>query len=269
MRALNILFRTALVCCLLFESCSKVNVAGPAGPPGPPGSGSDETLLGPVHGKVMLYDTLGNAFADNSGVSVSFDHSSPATSAATSSDGGFTVPSLAAGIYNLTESKTGFGTMKYFGFNNTVGANISQTGLLSMGQQQTSWSDILRLDIDSSNYDQSHQYGLIVHLTHPHPIPDAEIVLYFSATPGAGNSNNAYTFRSNFFQQDDSTLVYTYFFATAFDESNKLYNADSVYFSAALDNPKLLFYKDSTGNEVHPAAGKTSPEIKFKNILKD
>lgn len=254
--------------CLLF-SCTKTNVAGPAGPQGPDGSDGSPVISGTVFGKVALYDSLGNALSDNSGATVLFENTSPQISLTTNPDGSFTSPVLSSGIYNLAISKAGFGTMELIHFQHTGGQNPGQTGLIALGTRQSSWFDIKNLQVDTVNTNGSHYMSLTITLAHPQILPTPEVVIYFSHAPGAGNTSNDYTFRTDFFQQNDSTVTYSSFDNDLTQFTNQFNNTNYVYISAAIDNPMLFTYTDSAGNHVYPATGNLSNEVKVYNNLKN
>ena len=259
----------AVLTLFLFSiSCKKEDITGATGPQGPPGKAGDSTLSGPVYGKVALYDTLGNSIPDNSGVSVLFENSSPLINLSTAADGSFSAPNVPAGNYNITASRTGFGSMKLFQFRHSGGINTSQTGMIVMGQQMSSWMDIENLAVDTGTAYGSHYMEFTITLAHPQVYPKSQVLIYFSHTPGAGNSSNDYVYRGYFFQRDNSTLTLHYDYSLSF-YTDKFDRLDDVYISAAIDNPKLFSYTDSVGNTVYPAAGHLSNEVKVYNNLKN
>ncbi len=257
-----------IIICVLF-SCTKENVVGPAGPQGPSGPNGDSTVSGTVFGKVILYDSLGKALADNSGATILFENAFPQVSVVTNADGSFTSPVISAGIYNLSISKAGFGTMKMLHFQHTGGVNPTQAGLIPVGAKQSSWFDIKNLKVDTVTSNNFHYMYITITLTHPQILPVPEVVVYFSHAPGSGNANNDYTYRTNFFQQDDSTLVFSPFDVDLTQFTDKFNNTNYVYISAAIDNPKIFTYTDSLGNSVYPAAGNLSNEVEVYNNLKN
>jgi hypothetical protein len=256
-----------IVCCLF--SCSKENVVGPAGPQGLNGPNGDSTISGTIFGKVILYDSLGNALTDNSGATILFENAAPQVSVNSNADGSFTSPIMSSGIYNLSISKTGFGTMKLLHFQHTGGVNTTQAGLIPLGQKQSSWFDIKNLQVDTINSNGFHYMYVTITLAHPQIIFAPEVVIYFSHAPGTGNTNNDYTYRTNFFQQDDSTLVYSPLDVDLTEFTDKFNGTNYVYMAAAIDNPKIFTYTDSLGNNVYPATGNLSNEVKVYNNLKN
>ncbi len=250
---------------VLFFSCKKTTVEGPAGPPGPNGTDGASTVAGTVYGRVALFDSLGKAQPDNSGATILFENTNSPVSFNSAADGFFTSPILSSGIYNISFSKPGYGTMRLVHFNHTGGPNSSQTGLIEMGQRLSSWFDIKNLEVDTGN----HYMNMIITLAHPQTIPYSWGILYFSHAPGVGNGSNDFAFRSVFYQLTDSTMICEDFSYDLTAYSNQFNSTDYVYISVALDNPKLFTYTDSARNAVYPAAGKLSNEVKVFNNLKN
>jgi hypothetical protein len=250
-------------------SCKKTTVEGPAGPPGANGTNGNSTIVGTVYGKVALFDSLGKAVADNSGATILFENTSPQISVISATDGSFTSPVLSSGIYNISFSKSGYGTMKLIHFQHTGGGNSSQTGIIEMGKKQSSWFDIKNLKVDTGTDNGWHFMILTVTLTHPQTLPYTQGIMYFSHAPGVGNGSNDYTYRNVFYRVDDSTMSYQSFDQDLTQFSDQFSNINYVYVSVALDNPKLFTYTDSAGNAVYPATGNLSNEVKVYNNLKN
>jgi hypothetical protein len=250
-------------------SCKKTTVEGPAGPPGANGTNGNSTIAGTVHGQVALYDTLGKAVADNSGATILFENTTPQISITSAADGSFTSPVLSSGIYNISFSKSGYGTMRLIHFQHTGGVNSSQTGIVEMGKKQSSWFDIKNLKVDTGSFKDWHFMSVTVTLAHPQTLPYAQGIMYFSHAPGVGNGSNDYTYRNVFYKVDDSTMSYQSFDQDLTQFSDQFSNINDVYVSVALDNPKLFTYTDSAGNVVYPATGNLSNEVKVYNNLKN
>lgn len=253
----------------LVYSCKKTYVEGPSGPPGPNGTNGDSTISGTVFGKVALFDTLGAAMTDNSGATILFENTSPQISVTSTADGSYTSPVLSSGIYNLSFSKPGYGSMKLIHFQHTGGENASQTGLIEMGKKESSWFDIKNLKVDTATENGSHYMVMTISLTHPQTLPYTQVIMYFSHAPGVGNQSNDYTYRAVFYQQADSTMVYSPFDVDMTEYTDQFNNTNDVYISVAIDNPKIFTYTDSAGNKVYPAAGNLSNEVKVYNNLKN
>jgi hypothetical protein len=249
-------------------ACSKVDVAGPQGPPGADGVAGSSNLTGSISGKIRLYDSLGNPVSDNSGATISLDSTSPLIQASSAGDGNFSLNSVKAGNYNLTASKQGYGAMHIFNFQNTGGVNPSQTGNIEMGQQVSSNLDIRNLSVDTSSYGSYHFMVVTITLAHPQKTSNP-VLLYISHASGVGNQSNDYVFRSNYFQQNDSTLILSPLDISPSYYSDNLYRIDYLYMAAAFDNPHVFTYTDEMGNTVYPSAGKLSNEVKVYNIFKD
>jgi hypothetical protein len=258
-----------IVLALLFFSCTKQNVSGPAGPPGPNGQNGSASVAGKIFGKVQLYDTLGNAISENSSANVTFENANPAVVLTTAADASFTSPDMPAGFYNIDIQQTGFGTMKLFRYQHTGGINETQMGIINLGQKRSSWTDIKRLQVDTVSAYGGHYMVFTLILAHPQTLPFPWVVLYFNHLPGAGNTSNDYTYRTDFYQQDDSTLIFSPFDQDLTEYTNEFNGTDNVYIAAAIDNNRVFTYTDSSENVVYPAIGNLSNEVKVYNNLKN
>ena len=159
--------------------------------------------------------------------------------------------------------------MRLLHFQNTGGQNSSQTGLIALGEKQSSWFDIKNLQVDTASENGSHYMVITLTLAHPQKLPTPQVVVYFSHAPGAGNGSNDYVYRTNFYQQNDSTLIFSPFDVGITEVTDKFNGTDYLYITAAIDNPKIFTYTDSLGNQVYPAAGNPSNEVKVYNNLKN
>ena len=250
-------------------SCTKTTVEGPAGPSGANGANGNSAISGTIFGKVELYDSLGKPLADNSGATILFENSNPAVSIVSGTNGSFTSPEMSAGLYNLNVSKPGYGSMELFHFQHTGGINSSQTGLISLGKNPSSWFDIKNLKVDTLDQNGFRYMYITITMAHPQVLPYSWAVIYFSHKPGAGNLYNDYAYRTVFYQMTDSTLAFSPFDQDLTEFSNLFKTTDSVYITVAIDNPKLFVYTDSAGNTVYPATGKLSNEVRVYNNLKN
>jgi hypothetical protein len=254
---------------LFFISCTKQNVPGNAGPQGPNGMDGSSTITGKIYGKVQLFDTLGNAIAENNAATITFENTNPSVLLTTVTDASYTSPDMPAGFYNIDIAQTGYGTMRLFHYQHTGGVNETQMGIIGLGQKRSSWTDIKRLTVDTVTAYGGHYMVFTLILAHPQTLPFPWVVMFFSHSPGAGNSKNDYTYRTDFYQQDDSTLIFSPFDQDLTEYTNEFNGTDYVYISAAVDNSKIFTYIDSTGNAVYPAIGNLSNEVKVYNNLKN
>ncbi|MFI5155437.1 MAG: carboxypeptidase-like regulatory domain-containing protein [Chitinophagales bacterium] len=249
-------------------SCKKETVEGPAGPQGPPGiSGTSSTLVGTISGRVILYDSVGDPLTDNSGATISLDYTNPVEQGTSNSDGIFSVANVVAGNYDLSISKTGYGSMHILNFLHPGGMNPSHTGNIELGQKISSRLDIKKLSFDTASYNYFHFYNITVILERPQKTL-GPVVLYFNSLPGVMKETSEYSFRAGFFQQDDSTLVYSQFQLPASNFLDKVLGQDYFYATAAIDNPRLISYTDSLGYLIYPCTGNLSNEVKVYNNLK-
>jgi hypothetical protein len=257
------------VLCILF-SCKKTTVEGPAGPPGANGTNGNSTIAGTIYGKVALFDSLGKALTDNSGATILFENTTPQISVTSAADGSFTSPVLSSGIYDISISKPGYGTMRLNHFQHTGGVNTSQTGIIEIGKKLSSWFDIKNLKVDTGTGNGGYRYMVMtISLTHPQTLPWSQGIMYFSHAPGVGNQSNDYAYRNVFYRVDDSTMIFEDFGQDLTQYTDQFLNTNYVYVAVALDNPKLFTYTDSAGNDVYPATGNLSNEVKVYNNLKN
>jgi len=256
-----------LIPILSLFSCQKKDVAGPAGPQGPTGPpGENVSAKGDIQGKVILYDIFGQPLTDNSGATVSLDNTSPLQQAVTTADGSFTISSVHAGTYDLTIQKQGYGTMPYFNFAHAGTPSPSQTGIIALEQQMPSQYDIKQLKIDSMTFRGGNFLIFTAILAHPQKVTNP-VLMYFNDVTGVGNNKNKLVYRTFFSQSDDTTLVYSALDYYGSQIGPMMAGYDYFYMSVAIDNAKGLTYRDKQGNQVYPAAGKPSPEVRVHNIL--
>jgi hypothetical protein len=259
----------AILIILLILSCKKENIPGVAGPQGPNGQDGDSVNSGIIFGEVHLYDSAGQAMADNSKATITFENSHPQVVLTTATDGSFRTPVMPAGFYDVTISKFGFGTMRISRFQHTGGENKSQMGIIELGQKHSAWYDIKHLQVDTVNANGRHYMIFTITLAHPQKLPFPWVVMYFSHAPGAGNTSNDYTFRTDFFQVNDSTLTYSPFDVDMTTYTDGLNGTNYVYVTTAIDNSRVFTYTDSAKNQVYPATGNPSNEVKVFNNLKN
>jgi len=261
-------FGLVLLFALAAFSCKKETVEGPTGPQGPPGiSGTSSTLSGTISGRVILYDSAGNPVNDNSGATVSLDYTNPVEQGTSNSDGIFSINNVVAGNYDLSISKSGFGTMHILNFLHPGGMNPSHTGNIELGQEISSNLDIKKFSMDTASYNYFRFINIIVTLVHPQKTIDP-VVMYFSSVPGVTKDASEYSYRAGFFQQDDSTLVFSQFQIPGSNFLDKILGQDYFYAAAAIDNPHLINYTDSLGYLIYPCTGNLSNEVKVYNNLK-
>lgn len=257
------------VCGLLFLalSCQKKDIVGPAGPRGSTGAnGADSLLKGNLQGTVVLYDTTGARLPDNSGVSVSLENTSPLIQGTTAVDGTFTLQSANEGIYNVSFQKQGFGTMRYFRITNTGSQPPTKIGTVSVTQQMSSYNDTKSLKIDTGTLSNQPYLGFTAILAHPHRLLSPSLLIYISDSTGVGNAHNRSVFRRLWSQLNDSTLQYSSYPFQLSLFSDRLKNANYLYFTVAVDNPQYVGYVDEQGNFVTPSAAKSAPEVMVNNV---
>ncbi|UOY09164.1 carboxypeptidase-like regulatory domain-containing protein [Muricauda sp. SCSIO 64092] len=157
-------------------------------------NGDDGTTPDPITssnilGSVVLYDS-GTSLLDNAGMTVTVENATPTKSAITDSGGNFIINDVAFGTYNLTYTKTGYGTFKIFDLahNNPVDTNISESP--SLGQVSTTEITDLSVNVSADN-----------------------VIIEVSTSPASNNSNPVYI---RAFYHTDASVSNTVF--TSFSE---------------------------------------------------
>ncbi len=257
------------ICCLffLFLSCTKeVDVVGPQGPQGPQGvAGNSDNASGNIQGQIQLYDVNGNALTDNSGANVSIENTSPLINAISSQTGSFVLTAVHTGDYDIDIQKPGFGTMRLLNFQNPGGTKAAQTGILPVGQILDSIYNI-NLHIDTASTAGNYYLAITIKLAHPQTINNP-VLLFFSDTSAVTNSSSLFTFRTKFFQQNDSTISYIGFDNRLSGVSDRLAVTKNLYITAALDNVQTISYTNEHGIAIYPCAGNLSNVVKVYNVL--
>jgi len=212
---------------VLCNSCKKETAV--EGPPGAAGSqGMDGRLLdtGTLSGRLSLYNEFSWPVADSSGVTVQLKAGNNTRTATTDASGNYFFHELAAGTYNLTYEKTGFGTMKVFGVAHSPGSSLPtiipeiymlqtplRTAIDSITITATSFFYIfLRIHVDTSSLNYIQYPGNFVLLIGKNPglnttntplsdlsqyiLPDGygayTLVIDRSLLGGAGNTTDTY-----------------------------------------------------------------------------
>jgi hypothetical protein len=114
-----------LISCLLFAGCAgKDGDPGPQGSQGPSGpqGPSGQNLTGNIVGFIEAW-AEGASVANNSGVTVSIDGSTPLLTAVSNAAGRFEIQNIKSGTYNLSFSKNGYTTYKVYGVAHVGGEN--------------------------------------------------------------------------------------------------------------------------------------------------
>jgi hypothetical protein len=124
-----VVFGTAL---LLAGCKGKDGDPGPAGPVGPSG----QNLTGNMTGFVNSVDENGIQLA-KTGVVVALDGVTPAVTATSDADGRFTLSNVRNGTYNITYSRTGYGTFRRIGVGHVGGDQATFLGTSTVSQVST------------------------------------------------------------------------------------------------------------------------------------
>lgn len=255
--------------CLFLISCTKVNVVGPQGPAGPPGD-TGYLSKGAIQGSVYLFDVYGNPLPSDSGATVSIDNTSPLLQTITGINGGFTIPSVPSGTYDLTVAKQGFGTMRLLGFQNAGSASGTYA-------PQLKTAVIPQYTIKSASIDtlsvQGNPYSpvvpeiwafLIVQVTDT-AVLQFPVITYFYDSANVSPTHYLYYNSYAYSKKNDSTL---WLGLEGSFSSSRLANAPYLYIMFAIDNPLSLSYVDENGTTIFPCEGSVSQVYKVYNNLK-
>jgi hypothetical protein len=243
------------ICCLIavysLFSCTK---EGEQGPPGPPGdTGVYVPLKGDIRGNVIVYDSLGRALADYSGVIVTIDSTDLADT--TDASGAYSFSQVPAGRYNFSYSKEGYGTYRIIRQLHPGGAQPTQLADADVGQIYFG-PPVEYVSYMGFGGPQLHEiYPFAVFLA-PMQVPTA-LVLYIGV--GAPSKTDFVTSTRDYQATNDYPTEYLGSFEispTMIYGDSVLVNAHRITFSLAFDNPRDIHYIDEKGRIIYPC---TSP----------
>lgn len=157
--------------------------AGTAGTPGAPGT-SGQNLTGTLYGFVAPVDEYGIALP-KSGVTVTLEGVTPASTATTNSDGRYEFANLRNGTYNLSYSRTGLGTVRRLGVGHVGGDQPTFLGTSSISAPSTTTLGTLSVSNPSTN-------SVTVNVPFSNPGAQGSFVrlaIYASSSPGTTAAN--------------------------------------------------------------------------------
>lgn len=245
------------LCCLLafyaLSSCTKNELQGPPGPPGD--TGVYAPLKGDIRGKVTVYDSLGKALSDHSGVQVIIDSTDLST--ITDATGAYSFSQVQAGRYNFSYRKEGYGTYRIVHKLHPGGPQVTQladadVGKIYDGPPVTYFTDIV---LGSPNRTEQFAY---VEFASPIRVPAAS-VLYISTTPDVSSTNFNTTIRyTTYGYVGDGNMNYQ---TAPIDQGvirsdTTLLRSARLYLFLAFDNIRDIHYIDEEGRTVYPCTGR-------------
>jgi hypothetical protein len=163
--------KNCIVLLLLFVVGCAVEPKIPAGP------------SGNVSGTAILYDSFGKMLPSSAGITVSVTASGISKSVSTNDSGKWTLAGLPRGIYTLTFTKEGFGTMKVFDFH-TEGKDTISREEVDMTEPSFDRINFQRFTISESSLDSIASYNIIGAMQMPF-LQMRSVVLCISADSAA------------------------------------------------------------------------------------
>ncbi|MCF6405328.1 carboxypeptidase-like regulatory domain-containing protein [Chitinophaga filiformis] len=243
--------------CLLalyaLSSCTKDELHGPPGPPGD--TGVYVALKGDIRGKVILYDSLGRALTDHSGVQVIIDSTDIST--VTDASGTYSFLQVQAGRYNFSYRKEGYGTYRIVRQLHPGGAQATQltdadVGRIYDGPPVTFFTDIT---LGSPNRIEQFAYmEFAAQIRNP-----TASVLYISNTPDVSSTNFKATIRytiDGFIGDGNMNYQTAPIDQGVIRADTTLLRAEHLYLFLAFDNIRDIHYIDEEGRTVYPCTGK-------------
>lgn len=232
-------------------SCTK---EGPPGPQGPPGdTGVYATLKGDISGKVMIYDSLGRALADHSGVVVIIDSTGLADT--TDASGAYSFSQVPAGRYNFSYMKEGYGTYRIIRQLHPGGPQTTKLVNADVGQIY---------DGPEVTFFEHYGFGspdnprIVTQMEFASPMrrPTAS-VLYIDTSANLSSTN----FQANIKYYASMPPSDMWYQTPEIDPEviradSALINARNLYFYVAFDNVRNIYYIDERGRTVYPCTGK-------------
>ncbi|PWV48152.1 carboxypeptidase-like regulatory domain-containing protein [Chitinophaga sp. S165] len=213
---------------------------------------------GIITGNVIVYDSTGTALTDHSGVIVTID--SLGLKDTTDASGAYNFNEVAAGTYNFSYSKAGYGTYRIIGQVHAGGTQATELPDADVGQIYYGplVDYVTYMGFGSPDNHQIYPYALFLA---PMQVPTA-FVLYFgvngpsktdfvTSTRDYLPTNDYPTEYFNFNKEIDPGIIYG---------DTTLLNADGITFSLAFDNPRDIHYVDEQGRFIYPC---TSPILGY------
>ncbi|PWV48155.1 carboxypeptidase-like regulatory domain-containing protein [Chitinophaga sp. S165] len=231
-------------------SCTK---EGDPGPPGPPGdTGVYLSLKGNITGKVIVYDTLGRALADHSGVVVIIDSTGLADT--TDASGAYSFSDVPAGRYNFSYIKEGYGTYRIIRQLHPGGPQATKLADADVGQIYNGPPVTLFVLFGYGSPDNPRitQY---VEFESQIRKPVAT-VLYIDTSAAPSKTK----FKTNIRYYSTWDAYEAWYETPEIDpeiirSDSSLINARTLYFFLAFDNLRNIHYRDEQGRTVYPCTG--------------
>jgi hypothetical protein len=261
----------ALASVLLLTNCSKTGPAGATGATGPTGStgatgSTGPALSGNLKGFISLYDAGGAKMTGGlSGDSVFIDGTN--TKTVTDVNGMYSFPNLTTGVYNLTVTKPGYGSIKLQNIGFAGGGDTYRDGRLSVIPAVNVASAVCTdTTLNSIN-------NVKIRLGIPALATTGTVIIYVSS-PGATSVTSATTSYSAYYTKPyNASTISTgnnYYIQTSDLHDLGFATGNTVYFSIYFVGSALTAssYEDFTnGKTVYTALSPTPIATSVANIL--
>ncbi|PSL33493.1 carboxypeptidase-like regulatory domain-containing protein [Chitinophaga ginsengisoli] len=207
---------------------------------------------GDITGKVIIYDSLGRALSNHSGVVVTIDSTN--LSAITDSTGAYTFKKVKTGRYSFTYKKNGYGTYRIIRQLHAGGPPtllpVADVGKIYNGPP------VSLFDYFGLGSPDNPQVVTYTEFQSPMRLPTAS-VLYIDTTPALTSTNFRAYIRYNAQQGFQNSMWYQTpdIDPHVIRADSILINARRLYFYLAFDNVRDIKYVDEQGRTIHPCTG--------------
>ncbi len=235
----------------LMASCTK----DPHWPP-------SHATKGDITGKVTIYDSLGRALSDHSGVRVTLDSSNLST--ITDASGAYTFKKVKAGRYSFTYAKPGYGTYRIIRQLHAGSAQATQlpdadVGKIYDGPPVTSFAYF-----GLGGTPDNPRTVILIDFAYDMRLPTASVLYMDSSSALLPDTGAAFT-KTNFRANIRYNAQQGYQFPTQYQTPEidpEVIRADSVLlysrfinFYLAFDNIRDIHYIDEQGRTIYPCTG--------------
>ena len=259
----SVLFTTLCAAALLTGCAGKDGDPGPAGatgatgatgPAGPTGPAAP-VLTGSIIGFVNSYDESGSPVS-KSGVTVTIDNTTPAITATTNADGKFEFSAVKAGTYNLSFTRSGYGTIRRFGLAHVGGDQPTYLGVYSISQAATSKIESFTFGTTvASNY-----INYTVSMKDlPVSSPTARFIIFVNNTETVSSSNALYSTSWS----SSSNSVSAYLYKSSLNSSGMASGNVAYAIVYPMPNFSTTYQDATTGRTVYTNLGTPSAVVRF------
>jgi len=245
------------LCCLAafyaLSSCTKDELHGPPGPRGD--TGVYVPLKGDISGTVAVYDSLGRALTNYSGVQVIIDSTDIST--ITGASGAYIFHDVPAGRYNFSFKKEGYGTYRIVRQLHPGGPQVTHLVNADVGKIYDG-PPVVHSNVE---YIGTIHYPEVIpwaEFASPYRIPAASVI-YVNNTPDVSATNSKAAIRYPF---NPNEHLPDLFYQPGpvnggiIRQDTTLFKAEHLYMLLAFDNVRDIHYIDENGHIVYPCTGR-------------